>query len=246
MPVCMNSSGDGYDKENDSLGNDNVVQLKVPRKNLGQKKPNKPKPQNNKEPLINLPITTKYLLGIIVGIFLGTNYLLSPDQQEWVVWHLGFVPGRFTGTAAFEPLALLTPITHMFLHGGWLHIIMNAIMLLAFGSGIEKWIGGKNMLILFFISGLFGVAAHFALNYSSIFPVVGASGGLSGLFAAALLMINKQQGSAQKIWPFVLLWIGISVLFGFMGSPDGGQIAWAAHVGGFLGGFAAMKIIKKI
>ncbi len=238
------NSGDGHDTSEDSLSNNNVDQLKVPEKKKSSK-PSLP-PQKDKEPLVNLPVTTKYFLGIIVGIFLVTTYALNDEQLNWVFIHLGFIPGRFTGTAIFEPLMFITPVTHMFLHGSWLHIAMNAIMLLAFGSGIEKWMGGKNMLILFFISGLFGVATHFVLNYDSIYPVVGASGGLSGLFAAALLMINKQQESAQKIWPFILLWIGISILFGFMGSPDGGQIAWAAHVGGFLGGFVAMKLLKKI
>lgn len=237
------NSGDGHDKSDNSLGNDNVVYLKIPKEQ--KTPPPLPPTSHDKEPIINLPPYTKYFLALIIGVFLLTNYALSNEHLNWVFIHLGFIPARFTGGLAFEPLALVTPFTHMFIHGGWLHLAMNSIMLLAFGSGIEKWMGGKKMLILFLISGLFGVATHFALNYASIYPVVGASGGLSGLFAAALLMINKQQGGVQKIWPFVLLWIGISVLFGFMGSPDGGQIAWAAHVGGFLGGFVAMKLIKR-
>lgn len=244
----MNSGGDGYDDKN-PLEHDNVVQLKVPRQKKTIKPPSS-KPQKEtieqpSEPLINLPPITKYFLGVMVVIHLIVTLLLNDQQTNWVLIHLGFIPGRFTGTAFFEPLMFITPLTHMFLHGSWLHIAMNGVMLLAFGSGIEKWLGGKNMLILFFISGLFGVVSHFALNHNSIIPVVGASGGLSGLFAAALLMMNKQQGGVQKIWPFIALWVGISVLFGFIGSPDGGQIAWAAHVGGFLGGFAAMKLLKK-
>ncbi len=263
----MTSGGDGYDDSKDSLERNNVVPLKVPRQKRDAKTPTQkptykapPKAQTEtqhattqndtiNEPLINLPPITKYFLGVMVIIHLGVTFLLNETQTNWLFIHLGFIPGRLTGTALFEPLIFITPLTHMFLHGSWLHIAMNGIMLLAFGSGIEKWLGGKNMLILFFISGLFGIATHFALNFHSIFPVVGASGGLSGLFAAALIMINKQQknqgGPTHKIWPFVLLWIGISVIFGFIGSPDGGQIAWAAHVGGFLGGFAAMKFLKK-
>jgi len=241
------NSGDGYDHEEEK--NNNVVQLKVPRERSEKISP-PPKPSDSdKEPLVNLPPITKYFLGIIIAIHLIVTFALNEEQLNWVLLHLGFIPAFFSGNATLTPLALATPLTHMFLHGSWLHLAMNGIMLLAFGSGIEKWFGGKNMLILFFISGFFGIATHFALNHDSIYPVVGASGGLSGLFAVALIMINKQQkaqGSAHKIWPFVLLWIGISVLFGFMGSPDGGQIAWAAHVGGFLGGFAAMKILKKI
>lgn len=248
------NSGDGYDYEEEEKNN-NVVQLDISRQERKKKQEPEQNPQNqDSEPLVNLPPITKYFLGLIIAIHLILTFALSEAQLNWTVLHLGFIPAFFSGNATLTPLALVTPLTHMFLHGSWLHLAMNGIMLLAFGSGVEKWFGGKNMLILFFISGFFGIATHFALNYDSISPVVGASGGLSGLFAVALIMINKQQkahnqihgGSTHKIWPFVLLWIGISVLFGFMGSPDGGQIAWAAHVGGFLGGFAAMKILKKI
>lgn len=234
----MTSGGDGHDTSDDSLGNDdNVIPLKVPRT-----KNKEPKPPS--EPLLNLPPCTQYILGIIVLIHLVVTFALDDDLRHWVLIHLGFIPGRFTGEALFEPLALITPLTHMLLHGSWLHIAMNSVMLLAFGSGVERWLGPRKMLILFLLSGLFGLCAHFALNHGSIYPVIGASGGISGLFAAALIMINRMQGGMNKIWPFVLLWIGISVVFGFVGSSDGGEIAWAAHVGGFLGGLAVMRFMR--
>lgn len=240
----MTSTGDGHDKDDDSFEQtDNVVPLKVPRKESSA--PKKTAPPT--EPILNIPPVTKYLLGFILSIHLIVTFALSDNQTNWAFTHLGFIPGRFTGNALFEPLALLTPITHMFFHGGWLHLAMNTIMLLAFGSGVERWIGGKKFIIFFVISGLFGVALHLVLNFDSYMPVIGASGGISGLFALALIMINRQHGGMTGkygIWPFIGLWIGISVLFGFIGSPDGSEIAWAAHVGGFLGGFALIKLMK--
>ena len=248
----MHSGGDGHDDSKNPLGGDNVVPLKVPRKTTsskwGNKKPSgAPQPSQENEPLINLPPFTKYLLTAIIGIHIIITFLLDDAQTHWVYIHLGFIPGRFTGAALFEPLALLTPFTHMVIHGSWLHIAMNGIMLLAFGAGVEKWIGGKKMIAFFVLSGLFGLAAHFALNFSSYQPVIGASGGLSGLFAAALVMLNRRQaGMTGKygFWPLIALWVGISILFGIMGSPHGGDIAWAAHVGGFLGGFILLKWMK--
>lgn len=267
----MNNRGDGHDNSGDLNPHkkSNVVTLKVPRKKKEVRKTrittstsvwgknqkdetvlSSPKTSETvTEPLINLPPYTKYLLGFIIGIHLIMAFALSPQWQEWIFIHLGFIPGRFTGTAIFEPLALLTPISHIFIHGGWLHIAMNSIMLLAFGAGVEKWIGGPKMILAFLICSLIGLAAHLALNIDSIQPVVGASGGLSGLFAIALVMLNRQsQGAMSKgkygYLPLIALWVGISVLFGMMGSPDGSDIAWAAHVGGFLGGFLAVKMLK--
>src|SRR5690606_4715677 len=117
----------------------------------------------------------------------------------------------------------------------------------AFGSGLEKWLGSRRMLILFFASGLFGVAAHFILNIGSEYPLIGASGGLSGFFAAAIVMLNRGQremGGRVGILPFALIWIGLSSGLGMLGGPDGSMIAWAAHVGGFLGGFVILKAMR--
>ena len=245
----MASQGDGYDDSEDSIES-NVVPLEAPKKkkSVWSEKKDKPEPPpSNDEPIINLPPYTKFILFALLGIHLVVTYLLSEEQTHWVYIHLGFIPGRFTGAALFEPLAILTPFTHMLLHGGWLHMAMNGVMLLAFGSGIEKWIGGKKMIAFFVATGLIGVLAHFGLNWDSYQPVVGASGGLSGLFALALIMLRRRNmGMAGKygFLPIIILWVGISILFGMMGSPDGGQIAWAAHVGGFLGGFLVAKWIK--
>ena len=198
------------------------------------------------EPLINMPPVTKWLIVIIVGIHFITTVFLSPEMRDAVIDALGFVPERLRENV-IDPYALASPVTHMFLHGGWMHVIMNSFMLAAFGSGIEKWLGSRRMLILFVASAFFGLATHYMLNTFSPYPMIGASGGISGLFAAALVMINRGQrelGGKIGILPFALLWIGLSVGFGMLGGPDGSIIAWAAHVGGFLGGFVVLKFMK--
>jgi membrane associated rhomboid family serine protease len=198
------------------------------------------------EPMINMPPVTKYLLGTIFAAHLIIHYALSLEQQDWVFMTLGFVPESFNQNP-LNPFVLVSLFTHMFIHGGWMHVTMNLFMLAAFGSGVEKWLGGKRLLILYFVSGVFGVAAHYLLNTHSEFPMIGASGGLSGLFAAALLMITRGQremGGKVGILPFALIWIGLSIAFGMLGGPDGSIIAWAAHIGGFLGGFAVLKLMR--
>ncbi len=235
--------------DNNEEKDDNVIKFTKPKK----KKINKPKEKISAQaqvkapPLINLPPVTKYLLVIIVAIHLTITFLLSDETVATIYTSLGFIPARWSGVLPFETVTILTPLSHMFLHGSWLHIAMNGIMLMAFGSGVEKWIGGKKMMFIFIFSGLCGIALQYVLDPSSIYPVIGASGGLSGLFAAAFMMISKMQGSSNNgIWPFIILWIIISVIFGFFGSPDGNSVAWAAHLGGFFGGFGALKLLKLI
>ena len=209
--------------------------------------------QPPREPMINLPPVTKVLVITIVGIHLLlalNSTFLSIDLRYQLVGNLGFVPGRFTGTMPFAWANLLSPLAYMFLHGSWLHVIMNAVMLMAFGAGFERWQGPRAFLLYYFLCGLGGIALHMLIYPYSGTPVIGASAGISGLFAAVLVMLHRMSHMAglgrMSIWPFVILWIGISVMFGMMGGPGGGAVAWAAHVGGFLTGFAALKFVFRI
>ena len=201
---------------------------------------------NAAEPMINMPPVTKYMIGLILGVHILLAVVLSPEQTDAVITHLGFIPQHFQ-SGSVDLYTMVSPFTHMFLHGGWMHVAMNLLMLAAFGSGVERWIGSKRMIVLFVLSGLFGAATHYVLNTGSSFPMIGASGGLSGLFAAALIMISRGQremGGRFGILPFALIWIGLSIGFGMLGGPDGSMIAWAAHVGGFLGGFIVLKAMR--
>jgi membrane associated rhomboid family serine protease len=122
-------------------------------------------------------------------------------------------------------------------------------MLAAFGTGVDRWIGGKRMLALFVLCSFASTLVHFLFNPFSTDPVIGASGGLSGLFAAILIMM-QQKGLVPTgrygLWPLIIIWIGISVLFGMVEAPGGGAVAWAAHIGGFLAGFVFLKPVLKM
>jgi len=191
------------------------------------------------------------MLGLIIASQLIIQWALSPEWQDWVYTHLSFIPAAWTGGVNLPFWTyLITPISFNFLHGGWLHLIMNAVMFLAFGAGIEKMLGAKRMLILFFLGSICGLLGHFIFYINSPHPLVGASGGLSAMFGAILYIYYKRGMMGQGkygIWPIVLFWIGISVLFGLMGPPDGsGHIAWIAHITGFLGGMALVKPIVNL
>jgi membrane associated rhomboid family serine protease len=140
--------------------------------------------------VFNIPPFTKYLLGLILGMYFITGVILEPRAADFVYDHFGLVPEKFW-TDAFDVYTIISPFTHILLHGSWMHVIMNVFMLAAFGSGVERWLGFKHTMILFIASAFFGAALHFVLNTFSPFPMIGASGGISGLFAAAIVMMNK-------------------------------------------------------
>jgi len=204
--------------------------------------------KNRAEPLLNLPPVTKIMLFVMLAVHIGLLLFLDDPQRYWVYFNFGFVSADYTVAFPGWP-AFIGPFTYMLIHGNWLHIAMNGTMLLAFGSGVEKWLGGRRMLILFTLCSLAAAAFHFALSPFSDDPIIGASGGLSGLFAAVLIMLQQQGrlgAGRYGIWPFAAFWIGISIVFGMLGAPDGSLIAWAAHIGGFLAGLVLVKPVLRM
>ncbi len=234
--------------QNDRLGpreKDNVVRIPTLAERARAEK-ERTRLNTPREPIINMPPVTKYALGVLIGIQIINAFVLTPAQSDTLIETLGFTPTHFS-PENFKPLTALTPFTYMFLHGSWMHLGVNAFMLAAFGSGIERWLGARRMVMLFVISALCGALLHYGLNTPSSSPMIGASGGISGLFAAALTMINRggrEMGGRFGILPFALLWIGLSIGFGMIGGPDGSSIAWAAHVGGFLGGLVVLRLMR--
>lgn len=193
-------------------------------------------PQN--QPLLNIPPLTLAALLAILAIHI-VFALLPAEVASPLFYSLAFVPERLI-TDPLAPTTLLSVISHMFLHGSWLHLGMNGMMLLAFGAASERIYGPRRTAILFVLSGLAGATAHMALNPMSMNPMIGASGALSGLFAAVILnlMATGQMPAGRfGIWGIAALWIGISVVTALLGNIAGvGTVAWAAHAGGFMAG----------
>lgn len=207
-----------------------------------------PKDVNNGEPLINLPKGVKGLIALLFFIHLGlwgASQFSQDNLSFWAILHWGFVPGRFTGEASFLPYTVFTPITYALFHSGWTHVIMNCVMLAAFGAGFDKMLGFKNMMIVFWGSSVLAAGIHFLLDPHSVVPMVGASGGISGLFAGVILIFHKMGRLApnKKLLPVIGVFVGISLIFGFLGGSGGSSIAWAAHIGGFLAGLFITHVL---
>jgi membrane associated rhomboid family serine protease len=201
------------------------------------------------EPILNLPPTVQYLCAALVAVFVVCQ-VVPDDVANQIVLFGGFIPARYTGGLPFDAAAYLSPVLHMFLHGGWLHIGLNIAMLMAFGAGIEKAIGGKKLLLLCLLSGLVGALTHGAFFPHLETPMIGASGAVSGLFGAIMMLMQENGAMGQgyrRLIPFVIVWILISVVFGYVGVPgNDNPIAWTTHVGGFLCGLLLYRPIQRL
>jgi membrane associated rhomboid family serine protease len=207
-------------------------------------------PNGNSEPIFNMPPTVKWLCFSLIAI--NAAFLFVDDITKTNIFMtFGFLSARYAGIIPFDWPAVVAPFTHLFLHGGWLHIAVNVGMLMAFGSPLERAIGVKRFLLIYILSGLGGALTHWAFQPQSIYPLVGASGAISGLFGGVLMVMQRQglmgdPSRYSRLALFIAVWVGITIFFGFAGMPGAeGNIAWTAHVGGFVIGLLLFNAIVR-
>jgi membrane associated rhomboid family serine protease len=205
------------------------------------------------EPIFNLPPVTQIacLVLILVQLALTALDYIMPELRDAVFLTGAFIPARYTVMTELGWSAFTSPVTHMLLHGGWLHLGMNVAMMAAFGTGFERDFGGKKLLLVLLVTGLAGALAHFLFYMTAATPLIGASGGISGVIGVCILMMTDKssriQGARITPWPFIAIWIGMAVFFGVFGmSGAEGEIAWTTHIGGFIAGLLLYKPIIKL
>jgi membrane associated rhomboid family serine protease len=204
------------------------------------------RPTLPRQPILNIPPATKALLIINVVVH-GLRMLLTPALDDTVIENFGFIPARYTVPGEFGWTALVAPITHQFLHGNLAHLAVNMVALLAFGAGVERRIGGARMAVFTLLCGIVGAAVHFAVYPHSVDPVIGASGGISGLFGAVLRFQVSSGRRNGSLWPLVGLFLVLNVVTGVtgIGAPEGETVAWVAHMGGFVAGLLLFGVFDK-
>jgi membrane associated rhomboid family serine protease len=149
-----------------------------------------------------------------------------------------------------------TVLTSMFMHGGWLHLIGNMVFFWVFGNNIEDAMGHGKFLVFYLICGAAAAAAQTFVSPQSIIPMVGASGAISGVLGAYLLLYPRVRVHtliilpiyittvALPAWVMLGYWIVIQTLSGVVGlrEVEKGGVAFFAHVGGFVAGFLLVKL----
>jgi len=204
------------------------------------------------EPIILLPQGVKILclVNILAFILLSAISYMNPEISDLIMYKLSFVPARyFSNTEPFGIEGIYSLITHMFVHAGLLHLSVNLVTLMAFGTAIERSLGTKKFFILYFTCGIAASLTYGFIYGSSVTPMVGASGAISALFGAVMAAF-KLGGMYKNVNGFALaigLFIFSSFIFGVLGVPGAeGEIAWVVHIAGFVYGLLAYLPIKKL
>jgi membrane associated rhomboid family serine protease len=193
-----------------------------------------------REPILNLPPVTGALAAVTVAVHL-VRLLLPAEVDGAILFHFAFIPLRYSIPDLFGWAAIVSPLSYLFLHGGGLHLVMNLAMLVSFGSGVERRIGGGRTLIFYLLTGVLAAFIHFAVYSDSTTPVVGASGAISGLFGAIVMLLHRRGAGGkgpQNFGVLVAVWVVFTVVTGLIGVPGEPEIevAWVAHLGGFAAG----------
>lgn len=209
-------------------------------------------PLRDELPSSRRPVVVPVLIAVDVAIFLY-QWSLGPALGERFVYAFGAVPALVTG-AAEAPVPVppgLTVLTSMFLHGGWLHLGGNMLYLWIFGDNVEDVMGRWRFLAFYLLSGVAAAWAHILSSPASTIPMVGASGAISGVLGAYLVLFPHSRiitllflgFLAQTVRVpalfFLAFWFILQFLSGSVSAgAQGGGVAWFAHVGGFLAGMA--------
>jgi membrane associated rhomboid family serine protease len=235
-------------------------------------------PLSDDNPTLRLPIVTIALLAIIGAVWVllqGADF--DPRLLAASVCNFGLVAGEITRLAPVgtsvplgdgmacivdaDPVNVITPLTSMFLHGSWAHVLGNGLFLWVFGNNVEDSMGRLRFVFFYLICGLAAAAAQVIAAPASPVPMVGASGAISGVMGAYLVLYPHARVNMLFIivvivriipvpaWLVLLYWFGLQLLAalpelsGAQKAVEGG-VAVMAHVGGFIAGAALVKLFE--
>ncbi len=216
-------------------------------------------PLHDDNPTRRFPFVTVAIIAICVLVFLWQFSLPTPADAQFV-YGLGFIPAVwFDGRTLPPEIAVvptaMTAVTSMFLHGGFMHLIGNMLYLWIFGNNVEDAMGHGRFILFYLLSGIVAVGAHSLSDLDSTTPLIGASGAIAGVLGAYLLLHPKARVLVliplgiifwtMRLPAVVVLlgWFGLQFLQVAMGG--GGNVAWWAHIGGFVAGMAMIPIFKE-
>jgi rhomboid family protein len=215
-------------------------------------------PLKDLNPRRKFPIVNTALILINIGVFIY-QVTLPPRVFKAFVLANATVPARFpavlSGHGHLEA-ALVPVLTSMFLHGGIAHLLGNMLFLWIFGDNVEDFYGHVSYLFFYLFCGVAAGFLHIFFNWHSMLPSIGASGAISGVMGAYLLLYPRAQ-ILTLVFIFLVpipavvilvLWFVLQFASGVSSlgvAAASGGVAWWAHVGGFLMGMAITNVARR-
>jgi membrane associated rhomboid family serine protease len=209
-------------------------------------------PLRSSEPHYTRPTATLVIIAVNVAVFLYELSMPGYALNRFIMLH-GIVPDR---------LSYSSILTSMFIHGGFLHIAGNMWFLWIFGRGVEDLVGHAKYLFLYFACGFAAAFLHILVNSNSTIPTVGASGAIAGVMGAYLIKFPRAYIrtlvfivifiTTIDIPAFFLLlyWFAIQFFSGVgsvgYSTTSSGDVAWFAHVGGFIAGMLLVMLMPGV
>lgn len=220
-------------------------------------------PLHDDNPTTTRPVITVAIMIVCTVVYVLQHLLLTDAYTVKVIYALGVIPALLTGQAAADFTALppaLTVITSMFVHGGFWHLAGNMLYLWIFGNNIEDAMGHVKFAFFYLLCGVAAVAAQVLPNPASDIPMVGASGAISGVLGAYMLLYPRAKvllglplgflilelGRWPAIWVLVA-WFVMQLVMGLFSAASSapGGVAFGAHVGGFVAGCLLVTLFKR-
>lgn len=217
-------------------------------------------PLHDDNPTEITPLVTVALIGACVLVFLW-QFALGPQGNQAAVLGLGVIPAVLLRDAALPPeLALVPPaatvITSMFLHGGFMHLAGNMLYLWIFGNNVEDAMGHLRFILFYLLCGVAAAAGQVLQDPGSAVPMIGASGAISGVLGAYLLLYPHARVLVAIPLGFYLhtlrlpagmvlaLWFLIQIGSSLASQGQQAGVAWFAHIGGFIAGLVLIPLFK--
>jgi rhomboid family protein len=232
-------------------------------------------PIDDDNPTLRPPIVTYVIVALILASwFFVQGAGFNPIRLVMSVCNLGLVPGEITKLARLgdavpiapglacvvddQSINVLTPITSMFLHGGWGHLFGNLVFFWVFGNNVEDSMGRSRFAVFYLLCGLAAAGAHVLVEPRSIVPTVGASGAISGVMGGYLILYPRAHVRMffppiflfwARAWLVLIWWLVLQVVSGLPQlmevdpAVSSGTAFWA-HIGGFVAGVVLVILFR--
>jgi membrane associated rhomboid family serine protease len=215
-------------------------------------------PYRDENPTEIRPYFTILFLAVNIGSWLLLQGAGHPEAVRASVVQLGVVPCEVTGECPVQGAGWAGVVTSMFMHGSWEHLLGNMLFLWVFGNNIEDSVGHLRFIAFYLLCGIAAASAQIAVDPASPIPMVGASGAISGIMGAYVVLYPKVKVHTWippiffvQLRAFVVLgyWFFIQLVMGVGAlqiEESVGGVAFWAHIGGFVAGLILVKPFEKV